>query len=134
MGNDSFFLFISLRFWKLNKTKRRKIIERNILIPIEKEKEFIKIVVDYINTLEANDLLFDMTRQRAWQIIKDNTGLFNHLFRHMRATHLTTDYGFSAQELKQFFGWASTTQADVYSHLSQIDIARKMAIGSNTMN
>ena len=49
----------------------------------------------------------------------------------MRATHLTTDYGFSAQELRKFFGWATSTMADNYSHLNVEDIARKMASVTN---
>ena len=106
--------------------KRRKSISRDIIIPLEKEKEFCKIVINYIETLEHDQKLFDISRQRAWQITNEEMGLYNHFFRHMRTTHLTSDYGFSGQELKHFFAWASSKTADSYTHLNLDDIARKM--------
>ena len=62
-----------------------------------------------------------------WQIVKENLGYYNHFFRHIRATHLTTDYGFSAQMLKKFFDWGSSNSADTYSHLDVEDLAKKLA-------
>jgi len=108
--------------------KRRKPMLRTVLILIEKEKELCQIAINYIDSIGMEDRLFPMTRQRAWQIIDKHTGYFNHFFRHMRTTHLTVDYGFTAQELKKFFGWASSKMADSYSHLQVIDIAKKMSL------
>ena len=107
--------------------KRRKPMIRTVLIPVLREKDYLLVVLEYVNRLDAEQILFPMTRQRAWQIVHDNTGYFNHFFRHIRATHLTTDYGFTAQQLRQFFGWASSSMADNYSHLNMEDIARKMS-------
>ena len=112
---------------KMTVLKRRtEKVMRTVLIPIEREKDLCKIVVEYINTVPPEDLVFKMTRQRAWQIVSKLTGQFNHFFRHSRVTHLITIYGFNAQELKKFFGWASSKMADSYSHLDITDLARKL--------
>ncbi len=106
--------------------RRTDNIVRTVLIPIEKEKELCKLVVEYINQIQPEEKIFSFTRVRAWQIVKEITGKFNHYFRHSRVTHLITIYGFSAQELKKFFGWASSKMADTYSHLDITDIAKKL--------
>lgn len=108
--------------------KRRKDIHRTILIPVKKEKDFLLLALEHINKTGDEEKLFDITRQRAWQITKNKTGYFNHFFRHLRTTHLVTDYNFSAHELQKFFGWASSKMADAYAHLDVEDIARKMAL------
>lgn len=110
--------------------KRRKNIVRNILIPVVKEKEFLKLALDHINEVPMDDPVFKMTRQRAWQILFDKTGFYNHYMRHIRTSHLITDYNFTAQELRVFFGWASSQMADAYSHLEMGHIARKMLLNS----
>jgi len=118
-------------FIQLNQVKvlkRRRPFKRTVIIPIGKEREFLVFVIDYINKLAPDDLLFDFTRQWAWKLIKRHTGHYNHFWRHLRATHLTTDYGLTGQELRHFFGWASSKMADNYSHLNVTDIARKMSL------
>ena len=105
--------------------KRRKRGLRSIPIPISKEDLFMPFLKNYLDTIKDEDFLFNMTRQRALQIL-DEIGMFPHYLRHLRATYLTTKYGFTHSELKQFFGWTSTAPADFYVHLNIENLKEKM--------
>lgn len=95
-----------------------------VFIPIV--KEFYDIFMEYYKTLQAGDRLFNITRQRAWQIIHNKLGLPNsHFLIHERVTHLVVQEGFSDQDLKQFRGWSSTLPANSYVHMRWQDLARK---------
>lgn len=97
-------------------------------IPIartEREEEMIKILVNYLNTLEPNDYLFNFTRQRAKQIL-EKVMLYCHLLRHCRLTHLAVDYGFDNSDLRQYTNWASSKTADNYVHKNISNLYDKM--------
>jgi len=113
--------------------KKKEIIKRSIPILYEQEKDFIKYIIDYVQFKEIgqDELIFPITRQRAWQIIREKTGLFPHFFRHIRLTHLTVNYGFTETELMQFVSWKNTAPAAFYVHLSTKNIIEKM-ISSTT--
>ena len=89
------------------------------------EKPFINILLDYLKTLSDDDYLFNMTRERAWQILNE-IDIFPHLLRHCRATHLITDYDFSTIQLQRFIGWKKLDSASDYLHLSTKDLIKKM--------
>lgn len=109
--------------------KRRKntVIYRNIPISYEKNTELIEIIGAYADTLNDGDYLFNITRQRAWQIIKDNLGLFCHYFRHLRSSHLVEHDGFTEGDLMRFHGWSSPSMGATYVHLDWRHLARKQA-------
>lgn len=114
----------SLKRGKYEDSKRVRL--RNVPIFIApNEMPFIEIVQEYIKTKGLDDPLFDMTRQRASQIL-NKIGMFNHYLRHIRDTHLVLDYGFSAAELKQYNNWASSITADNYVHLNIDNLIDKM--------
>lgn len=117
--------------------KNRKHPIRKVPIPIEKEGELVKYILDYVKNLNGSDYLFPFTKQRAWQIVrfilikfkKRSNNKFmnaNHFLRHCRLTHLVTIYDFTDQDLVKFAGWGSSAPAAVYSHLRFKDLARKM--------
>jgi len=111
---------------------------RRTPISIEKEKELVDYVTQYMENLEDEDYLFPFTKQRAWQIInlilrynkprnrKNKFMNANHFLRHCRLTHLVTNYDFTDQDLVQFTGWANSIPAKSYMHLRFKDLARKM--------
>jgi site-specific recombinase XerD len=129
---DKNFFVISLF---TEKNKRHPI--RRIPINIEKENELMKYVLDYLNLLKDEDILFLFTIQRAWQIVsrilikykKVSRNKFlnaNHFLRHCRLTHLVINYDFNDQDLVKYCGWTNSIPATTYSHLRFKDIARKM--------
>jgi len=109
------------------KRKEGNEAKRNIPINIDKEMSFLKYIFEWVDELAEEECIFPISRQTAHNIlIRMDENMWPHLMRHLRLTHLTTDYGFSAGELKNLTGWSNTSPADSYIHLNWMDIARKM--------
>lgn len=99
---------------------------RNIpIIYNELEKELVHTLFDYIDTLKDDAELFPMVRSRAYQILGE-VGLYPHYLRHIRLTHLTTDYDFTEMQLRQFTGWTDGRPAADYTHLNVKNIIQTM--------
>ena len=100
------------------RTKDGRPPRRNVPIYVDNDKEFIEYIRRYIQDKDMEDILFNMTYQRAWQIsneiiidkLKESRG-FNHYWRHLRLTHFAEDYGFQDLELQQYVGWENTLMA-----------------------
>ena len=99
--------------------------KRNIPVFIPIVPEFFEIFWQYYKTLKDGGLLFPITRERAWQILKKKMGLYSHFLIHERLTHFTSQNDLSDQDLKLFRGWSSTVPATSYVHLRWQDLARK---------
>jgi site-specific recombinase XerD len=117
--------------------KNRKHPTRRIPINMEREKDLVKYVLEYLELLNDEDILFHFTIQRAWQIVskilikykKISKNKFlnaNHFLRHCRLTHLVINYDFNDQDLVKYCGWTNSIPATTYSHLRYKDLARKM--------
>lgn len=79
-------------------------------------------------------LTFPLTRQWAWQLVKENLQqldpkIHTHSLRHYRITHLIDYYGFDPYEVTIYAGWTIKTTAgqmgisagapiDIYTHLT----------------
>jgi integrase len=105
------------------KHKTRK--SKTFHIPIDREKELVRLILPYLNTRKGGRIFRFRTRQRAWQIL-NKLGLFPHYLRHVRLTHLVTIYGFSDQLLVKFAGWTNSLPAQYYMELRAEDILEKM--------
>lgn len=108
--------------------KRKTAGHSNRTIPIvinEIEQPFIEILQSYLKTLDENDELFPITRQRSSQIL-EKVGLFNHYLRHLRLSHLSVDYNLSAAELQKYVNWATSFTSDYYVRLNVSDLVNKM--------
>lgn len=106
--------------------KRRKKVFRSIpILNSNEDKPFIDIFLNYVNKLDEDDYLFPITRQAAYNILK-KVGLFCHYLRHIRLTHLVTDYNFNEEHLMKFTGWADGRQSSTYVHLNVEDLINKM--------
>jgi len=111
-----------------NKSKKDDMTRqyKDIPIVISKDIEFYRIFKEYYDILKEDDFLFNITRVRCYQILQ-NSGLFNHYMRHLRATNLVKRFHLNAQQLKQFFNWSSSVTADNYTHLDTEDLRNKMS-------
>lgn len=107
--------------------KRRINLLRNIPIHVENEKPFVDVILKYTDLLSDGDILFNINRSRAFQIIQKVTGKGPHFLRHSRLTNLSTDHDFDTFDLQRLTGWASPRTAESYIHKDVSDIARKMA-------
>lgn len=107
--------------------KKRHPDFKTIAIP-EREKEipFINYIVEYMGTLpNDDDILFNFSRQRGYQIIRQVTGLFPHFFRTARLTFLCNEYNLDAADLKEWVQWSSIGNADAYLRTSWKRMSRK---------
>lgn len=97
-----------------------KHIKRIALVRMDEEwlvnriKQLIKITPDFKPLVDEN-------RITLYRWLKENTGINPHGFRAIRATHLAKK-GFTAHQLKQFFGWSSVTPSDFYVVLNTKDL------------
>ncbi|MBW2969148.1 tyrosine-type recombinase/integrase [Candidatus Woesearchaeota archaeon] len=124
-----------LIFRQIITLKRRKTIRRNIPILIDKNTlPLINNITEYLESEHFkeirdegdNTILFRMSGKRVYQIVQENTKMYPHFFRHLRNTHLVTEYNLNSQELKQYNGWKDSRPADTYTHLNYIDLAKKL--------
>jgi integrase len=106
--------------------RRLNVPRRNIPIIVSADSELVGIFGKYYNTLPDGSKLFPISRQRAWQIINKELGLYTHFLIHERCSHLVTYKNFTDLDLMQFRGWSNTSMASVYTHLNWQDIAEKM--------
>jgi len=103
-----------------NKDQPRKFIP----IMMDREKDFIVMIDEYLQCIENEEPLFKFGKHRAYQLLKKYTGYNCHYFRHIRATHLVTHYGLGSFELEKFLGWTDNRPAKKYVRLSWKDIWR----------
>lgn len=100
--------------------KNRKQKIKMIPLRFDLEKDFIDIILGYIEGKEGNLFGFN-TRQRGWQIFREHN-INPHFFRHIRATHLVVNRGFAGPKLKLYMGWSDSRPEDAYVHLRWEDL------------
>lgn len=106
--------------------RRKKNVYKNIPVIGEKELPLINYLLEYSKYFNDQDRLFQIGRMQGWRIVYKCLGAFPHYLRHLRATHLVTEYGFHGEELQHYLGWSDTRPASIYIHLNWMDLAKKM--------
>lgn len=115
-------------FNELYTEKNSKHPKRNIPVYKDVDGLFCNIIERYIRDIPDDKLIFDITRQRSWQLMK-RQGLKNHDLRHTRITHLVTFFNLPDHAVCRMAGWRMTNargMLEIYSHLRWRDIARMM--------
>ena len=120
IGNSEF-LVVSL----ITEKNRRKPIRR-VPISIEKENWITEPILEYVDGLEPDYPLFQLSTRRIQQLSKKYFQVHPHFLRHSRLTHLVQIYNFNDRELVQIAGWTDSKPAQVYVHLRWSDLAMKM--------
>jgi site-specific recombinase XerD len=127
---------------KVRKIKKKDMqyVPRIITVHYEKEKEFCDAIKEYLLTLNkpGTTILFDFTREYAWQIVKKMSSrcgidIWPHYLRHSRTTDLVTLYGLRDMELKQFHGWHDTRPSKTYVHLDWQHLAKIQGISEEVI-
>jgi integrase len=91
------------------------------------EEGFLKHVTARLAELATDDaMVFPIHSSRAWQIVKQYTGGYNHYFRHVRNTDLVRYYGFSSHFLQKWNGWKDAKSGDFYVNLANQDLKDKV--------
>lgn len=84
------------------------------------EAELAEHLVSYCRTVKHPDQrLFDFTRQRAWQIVKEVLGkkYFPHWIRHSRVTDMVIRKHWNGETITDFMAWSDQRQLGKYTHL-----------------
>lgn len=109
---------------RLKNLKSRKRLFKDIPIPIDREPDLTKFIMQYISSREGS--LFNIkSRQKAWRVAR-KYNFSPHWLRHLRLTHLVTVYDFNDQLLKLFAGWSDTRYAKHYMELRVGDFLDKL--------
>jgi integrase len=106
--------------------KNRKQHFKTIPAPIDKEGELIDLLEPWLRPFEPGEVLFNISKIRAYQIFKKVSGFNPHYIRHIRLSHLVIYYDFTDQQLVKFAGWSDSRHASRYTHLSYKDLVEKM--------
>lgn len=109
---------------RIDNRKNKGRTSKRLSVPIEFESCLIKHIEAYLNAIKS-DKLFEFGVKRAQQVINQALGWNCHFIRHIRATHLITQYDFNTQLLVNFMGWTDSKPAKRYLELKTSDIARE---------
>lgn len=125
---DNILLVKNVRILKRKKKtflKGGTLLARNIPIYIHaREQPFVNFIKDYISTIDYDDFLFNIRRERVLRILA-KVRLFPHYLRHIRLTHLVVDYGYDVSYLKKFCGWRTAETAENYVRLNVEDLVER---------
>lgn len=110
-------LIISMQNRKNKRSKRKR-----IPIPLDKEKELVELLMEYVDKLQPDEALFPFSKTKAEKIINRVVGMNPHFLRDIRATRLVIDYNFNEYKLTQYMGWTDGRSAAKYVILNEKDI------------
>lgn len=112
------------------KTKNEKLQHPRNSVPVHItqsiEKELAQILFNYVNTIsDEEELLFPITRQRAWQIVKQHLGqeYYPHWIRHSRVTDTILRKKWREPIAVKFFAWTDSRQLGTYAEIKYDDLA-----------
>jgi len=103
--------------------KNRNFKRKYIPVPVNKERELLTLLTDYVETLSEKQPLFDFGVSKARKILNE-TGMNPHFLRDIRLTHMVTIYDFNAFQLVKFAGWQTVAPAEHYIRISTKDLVR----------
>ena len=108
--------------------KRREEFYRKVGIPYDNNEELMDNILNYIKRyrLTDEDYMFEIHQRTALRLVHKWFGFNTHFMRHVRITHLFSEFGFSEQEVKQFVGWKDTRPASTYIDLNWQQTADKL--------
>jgi integrase len=106
----------------------RASIQRNVVVPLKIEQDFVFFIDRYLKRVtNPEGYLFKMRASNAYKIVYRYFGKkYCHIFRHWRASDLSHTYNFNSVQMQHFFGWSSSTMADRYIHLNDTDLIKSM--------
>ena len=110
------------------KNRQRKIKKIPINLDREEEKELAVKFLEYVDSVEGDKktLLFQKSPRWAEKYFYKYCGINPHFLRHLRLTHLTTEFNFNEQELRIFAGWSDSRPAKNYIEMRWSDLLKKL--------
>ena len=99
---------------------------KEIPVVIENNKRFIEMIKEHTDNLNDEDIIFDISQQRAGVLLLKEFGVNPHYLRHVRLTHLVTVYDFNDQDLVNYAGWTDSQPTTTYVSLRYSDYLKKL--------
>lgn len=115
-----------LLFMNLYTEKNRNHPLRVVPVMVNEDPFSCNIIREYIQSFGDDDLLFNITRQYSWRLIKKLTGKSNHNLRHTRLTHLSVRYDLDGSDKLVIAGWSDERPNKTYTHLRWKKVADRM--------
>ena len=113
------YLEITCKVLKKRK-KEEQDLTRIALVRLD-ETWLVKPIMELCANKQPNDILVPMYRMKIYRILVEAYSINPHGFRKIRATNLA-QLGFSAHQLKHFFGWSTVAPSDYYVKLNTDDL------------
>ena len=90
------------------------------------EKPFVNILIEYLNTKQDGDLLWNHSRKTSWHYFNTYLKIPPKKLRGLRATKDAKQYGLGALELKEKYNWGSTDMPFHYAKFNNKAMKNKM--------
>lgn len=132
-GDD--WLLIRLPYTEKNKEHPSRIIPVSVTL----EKRFVDLMTPYLDSLNDDDVIFNISRTTAWRKIRPIVATIkeiggkkhrhknaNHYLRHCRATHFVELYDCDMYDLIKLFGWSDGRPSETYVNKSVNSIMKKL--------
>jgi len=108
------------------KRRRMKNVKRIIGIPLNKEKDMINCFLRWLKFPSSSNKIFPFSRMTGWNIVNKWLGVYPHILRHTRLTHLVSKHNFTNMDLMEWTGWRNINMTTIYIHLRWQDLAEKL--------
>lgn len=90
------------------------------------EKEFVDILMNYVNSKRKDEVLWNHSRKTQWLYCDQCLKIPPKILRSMRAKKYAKIYGFGALELKEIFNWGSVDMPFKYARYNRKALKDKM--------
>jgi site-specific recombinase XerD len=99
-------------YFRFSVLKRKDGFIHTIKVPMK--AAFTSYIISWIDTIDASDLVFDISRQYVDIKLKRlNKNVHAHMFRHTLATRMA-EKGATKWEMDAWFGWSGWDTASIY--------------------
>jgi integrase len=105
----------------LKKKKESEKNEKRIALIRLDEEWLVKPIQELVALTTPRTPLICYNRFQIYHWLKRGIGINPHMFRALRATHLAQK-GYTAHQLKHFFGWSTVAPSDYYVKLNTKDL------------
>jgi integrase len=109
---------------KVKNRKNKNMTDKRIPI-LKKEEWLYEPISDWLDICGENVVPWQSETLRKY--IRKHTGYSSHVFRHSRATHLSTLFDCDLPELKRLLGHARESTTMIYIHKKTSDIVARMS-------
>jgi len=109
----------------LRNNKHRKRHRKDLPVPLDIPENALlyDMMVGYLSSFSETDEIFPISYRRAYAILtRINPGWNPHWIRHIRLTHLVTEYGYKEFQLMLYAGWTDPRPAKDYLQMRWEDL------------